>query len=136
MKIVSFAPLAGPGLEKLRSLGELELDPWDEHVPIQVHSGPDLSDRLDGVDVLLVEAGMTVGLIGCGAVGQATGERLAGLGARLIAFDPYADPDVLRGVGIELVELDELLDRSDVVSIHAAVTPETRGMLGADAFAR
>jgi D-3-phosphoglycerate dehydrogenase len=69
-------------------------------------------------------------------VGQATGQRLAALGATVLAFDPYADPDVLRGLGIELVELDEVLERADVVSIHAAVTPETRGMLGADAFAR
>ena len=56
MKIMSFASLAGPGLDTLRSLGDLELDPWDQHVPIQVHSGPDLLDRIDGVQVLLVEA--------------------------------------------------------------------------------
>src|SRR5438132_7729237 len=230
MKILSFAPLAGPGLEKLRSFGDLEIDPWDDHVPIQMHAGPDLVDRLDGVEVVLVEAdpvsadvieaagslrvigtgrgdpvnvdihaatragipvlrapgrnadavaeftiglifavvrgivasdadvragrwvvddripqqryrtreiaGATVGLVGCGAVGQATARRLAGLGATVIAFDPYADPKALASLGVELVDdLDSLLGRADVVSIHAAVTPETRGMLGPDEFA-
>ena len=230
MKILSFAPLAGPGLETIRSLGELELDPWDDHVPIQMHAGPDLIDRLDGVEVLIVEAdpvsrdviegaeslrvigicrgdpvnvdieaatkagipvvrapgrnadavaeltigllfavirgivasdadiragrwvieeripqqryrsrevaGMTVGLVGCGAVGQAAAKRLVGLGATVIAYDPYADPARMQELGVELVELDGLLERSDVVSIHAAVTPETRGMLGEEQFAR
>ena len=230
MKILSFAPLAGPGLEIIRSIGDLELDPWDDHVPIQMHAGPDLIDRLDGVEVLIVEAdpvsrdvieaaeslraigicrgdpvnvdieaatkagipvvrapgrnadavaeltiglvfavirgivasdadiragrwvideripqqryrsrevaGMTVGLVGCGAVGQATARRLRGLGATVIAYDPYADPSEMRELGVELVELNDLLERSDVVSIHAAVTPETRGMLGAEQFSR
>jgi D-3-phosphoglycerate dehydrogenase len=81
-------------------------------------------------------AGMTVGLLGFGAVGQATARRLVGLGASVIAYDPYADPEAMRGLGVEVVELEALLERSDVVSIHAAVTPETRGMLGADQFAR
>ena len=81
-------------------------------------------------------AGATVGLVGCGAVGQATARRLAGLGATVIAFDPYADPKALASLGVELVDdLDSLLGRADVVSIHAAVTPETRGMLGPDEFA-
>ena len=55
MKILSLAPLAGPGLEKLRSLGDLEVDPWDSHVPIRMTAGPDLVTRLEGVDVLIVE---------------------------------------------------------------------------------
>jgi D-3-phosphoglycerate dehydrogenase len=79
---------------------------------------------------------MTVGLVGCGAVGQVTARRLVGLGATVIGFDPYADVDAVRAAGVELVELDALLERSDVVSVHAAVTPETRGMLGSDGFAR
>ena len=73
-------------------------------------------------------AGRTVGLVGLGAVGRATRWRLEGLGMEVIAHDPYAD-DAKHS-------LDELLDRADVVSMHAAVTPETLGLMGADQFAR
>jgi D-3-phosphoglycerate dehydrogenase len=71
--------------------------------------------------------GRTAGLVGLGAVGWATKWRLEGLGLNVVAFDPYADE--------ETVTLDELLQRSDVVSMHAPVTPETTGMIGATQFA-
>jgi D-3-phosphoglycerate dehydrogenase / 2-oxoglutarate reductase len=73
-------------------------------------------------------AGRTAGLIGLGAVGRATRWRLEGLGMHVIAYDPYA-PEARR-------TLDELLAEADVVSMHAAVTPDTFGMLGPDQFAR
>src|SRR5947209_9177460 len=73
-------------------------------------------------------SGKTAGLIGLGAVGRATKWRLEGLGMRVIAFDPYA-LDATHS-------LDDLPDEADVVSIHAIVTPETTGMIGADQFAR
>ncbi len=63
-------------------------------------------------------AGQTAGLVGLGAVGRATQWRLEGLGMRVIAYDPYA-PDATHS-------LDDLLAEADVVSMHAAVTPETR----------
>ncbi len=72
-------------------------------------------------------AGRTAGLVGLGAVGRALRWRLRGLGLEVIAYDPYADEPT--------VSLDELLSRSDVVSLHAPVTPETTGMIGADEFA-
>ena len=72
-------------------------------------------------------AGLTAGLIGLGAVGRATRWRLAGLGLRVIAYDPYADE--------AQHSLDELLAESDVVSLHAPVTEDTAGMIGADQFA-
>jgi D-3-phosphoglycerate dehydrogenase len=72
-------------------------------------------------------AGRTVGLVGLGAVGRSLRWRLRGLGMEVIAHDPYADEST--------VTLEELLARSDVVSLHAPVTPETRGMIGADEFA-
>jgi D-3-phosphoglycerate dehydrogenase / 2-oxoglutarate reductase len=71
-------------------------------------------------------AGQTAGLVGLGAVGRATRWRLRGLGMEVLAYDPYA-PEAT-------VSLEELLDRSDVVSMHAPVTPETTGMIGADQF--
>jgi D-3-phosphoglycerate dehydrogenase len=73
-------------------------------------------------------AGKTVGLVGLGAVGRALRWRLRGLGMDVLAYDPYA-PDATS-------TLDELFDRSDVISVHAPVTEETTGMIGADAFAK
>jgi D-3-phosphoglycerate dehydrogenase len=73
-------------------------------------------------------AGKTVGLVGLGAVGRALRWRLRGLGMEVVAYDPYA-PDATSS-------LDELLERSDVVSVHAPVTPETVGMIGTEAFAK
>jgi D-3-phosphoglycerate dehydrogenase len=73
-------------------------------------------------------AGRTAGLVGLGAVGRALRWRLRGLGMDVLAYDPYA-PDATS-------TLDELLERSDVVSIHAPVTDETVGMIGAEQFAK
>jgi D-3-phosphoglycerate dehydrogenase len=72
-------------------------------------------------------AGRTAGIVGLGAVGRATKWRLEGLGMRTVAYDPYS-PDATHS-------LDDLLAESDVVSMHAAVTPETQGMIGAKQFA-
>ncbi|MCU1378893.1 MAG: 2-hydroxyacid dehydrogenase family protein [Acidimicrobiales bacterium] len=71
--------------------------------------------------------GRTAGLVGYGAVGRALAWRLQGLGMRVIAFDPY-HPDSTHS-------LPDLLAEADVVSMHAPVTPETTGMIGAEQFA-
>src|SRR5918994_164192 len=55
---------------------------------------------------------------------------LAGFGAEVVVFDPYVTPEAL-GTSAEQVELDELLSRSRIVTLHARVTPETTGMIGA-----
>lgn len=73
-------------------------------------------------------AGRTAGIVGLGAVGRATRWRFEGLGMRVIACDPYS-PEATH-------LLDDLLTESDVVSMHAAVTAETSGMIGADELAR
>ena len=72
-------------------------------------------------------AGQTAGLVGLGAVARATKWRLEGLGINVIAHDPYND-EARHG-------LDELLAEADVVSLHAPVTDDTVGMIGADQFA-
>jgi D-3-phosphoglycerate dehydrogenase / 2-oxoglutarate reductase len=56
MRILSLAALRGPGLDVLRELGELESDPWNDYVPIKLHSADELIARTEGVDVLIVEA--------------------------------------------------------------------------------
>jgi D-3-phosphoglycerate dehydrogenase len=72
-------------------------------------------------------AGRTAGLIGLGAVGRATRWRLEGLGMTVIAYDPYSEDAT--------ASLEEVLERSDVVSMHAPVTAETTAMMGAAQFA-
>jgi len=220
--IFSTAPLRGPGLDQLRELGEVILDPWIDHQPLRLYDEEQLAERARevGATVLICEAdkcagavldlplvaigstrgdptnvdlagatakgipvlrapgrnadgvaeitvglllavtrhliaadrdvrqgqvyrdgsipyqrfrgwqlaGRTAGLVGLGAVGRATRWRLEGLGMRVIASDPFAD-DATH-------DLDRLLAEADVVSMHAAVTPETLGLMGAEQFAR
>ena len=73
-------------------------------------------------------AGQTAGIVGLGAVGRALKWRLEGLGMTVLAYDPFA-PDATS-------TLDELLEQSDVVSMHAPVLPETTGMIGSEQFAQ
>ncbi len=77
----------------------------------------------------------TLGLIGCGRIGMAMARRGIGFGMRLIAYDPKPSPEAIRA-GIEFVPLDQLLSESHFVSIHAALTPQTRGLVGADQLRR
>lgn len=72
-------------------------------------------------------AGRTFGVVGLGAVGRAAAWRAAGLGMNVISYDPY-NADATHS-------LADLLRESDVVSMHAPVTPETTGMIGPDQFA-
>ncbi len=76
----------------------------------------------------------TIGLVGLGAVGRMVVQRLTGFGARIIAADPFATPEAAALAGCELVDLDTLLAESDFISLHAAVTPETTGMIGQAEF--
>ncbi len=216
------APFRGEGLDTLRSIAEVVLDPWIDHSPIRILNGDQLAERVKAEDaeLLVVEsdfvsgrvldlglravgscrgdpnnvdvaaatargipvlrapgrnanavaeltvalllavnrgvvradldvregqtyrdgtipyqrfrawqlAGRTAGVVGLGAVGRATKWRLEGLGMRVVAHDPYA-PDATHS-------LDDLLAEADVVSMHAVVTPETTGLIGADQFAR
>jgi D-3-phosphoglycerate dehydrogenase len=216
------APFRGEGLETLRGLADVVLDPWIDHEPIRILDGEKLAPlvRGAGADILVVEsdfvngpvldlpliaigscrgdpnnidvpaatakgipvlrapgrnadavaemtvalllavnrglvradhdvredetyrdgtipyqrfrawqlAGRTAGLVGLGAVGRAAKWRLEGLGMRVIAHDPYA-PDATH-------TLDDLLAEADVVSMHAMVTDETKGMIGEAQFAR
>ncbi|MGH8986870.1 MAG: NAD(P)-dependent oxidoreductase [Acidimicrobiia bacterium] len=221
-KALVTAPFRGEGLEALRGLADVVLDPWIDQQPLRLYSSAQLAERIDaeGANLLIVEsdsvkgpvlecpllaigscrgdpnnvdieaatargipvlrapgrnadavaeltvalllavnrgvlaadadvragevyrdgtipyqrfrawqlAGRTVGLVGLGAVGRAARWRFEGLGMRVIAYDPYAD-DATHA-------LDDLLAEADVVSMHAVVTPETAGMIGAPQFGR
>ena len=73
--------------------------------------------------------GKTLGLVGCGRIGQAVARRASGFGMELIAFDPTPHPEA-SALGVRFVSLEELLARADFVSLHAALTPETRWLIG------
>ncbi len=218
--IYSTAPLRGPGVDTLKGLGEVIVDPWIDHNPLRLFNSEKLAEKAKevGATILICEAdsckgpvfdlpltaigstrgdptnvdvegataagipvlrapgrnadavaemtiamlfavnrhilradqdvregqvyrdgtipyqrfrawqlaGRTAGLIGLGAVGRATKWRLEGLGMKVIAADPFA-PDATHSV-------DDLIAEADVVSMHAAVTPDTMGLVSADRF--
>lgn len=80
-------------------------------------------------------AGRTMGLIGLGNIGQATARKLQGWNMRVLAADPYVNPDRAAALGVTLVDLQELLRHSDYVSLHVPLLPETRHLIGANEFA-
>jgi D-3-phosphoglycerate dehydrogenase / 2-oxoglutarate reductase len=77
----------------------------------------------------------TVGIIGLGRIGALIAARLQAFGVEIVAYDPYVTPARAQQLGVHLVSLDELLERSDFISIHMPKTPETTGMIGADQLA-
>ena len=215
-------PVRGPGVELLRELADLVIDPWIDHQPLRIYNAEQLAERAadEGATILMVEAdrcagpvfdlplvavastrgdpnnvdidaataagvpvlraparnadavaeigvalllaatrgvvgadrdvrageiykdgtipyqrfrawqlaGRTAGLVGLGAVGRALRWRLEGLGMNVVAYDPYA-ADATHS-------LEQLLEVSDVVSLHAPVTEETTGMIGRRAVRR
>jgi phosphoglycerate dehydrogenase-like enzyme len=79
---------------------------------------------------------MRVGIIGTGRVGRAVIHLFRGLGSTVLASDPFLTPGDATELGVESVLLDELLERSDLVSLHAPLLDATRGMIGAAELAR
>jgi autoinducer 2 (AI-2) kinase len=76
----------------------------------------------------------TVGLVGLGAVGRAVAARLQPFGSHVVAYDPYVAQSEASKIGVTMLGLNELLRQADLVSLHAAVTPETTGLLGEREF--
>jgi len=79
---------------------------------------------------------LTVGLFGCGRIGNAVAKRLMGFGCRVLAYDPYVDDDQLNSSGVQATGLEELLAESDVVSLHCPSNAETRGIVNAEMFGK
>lgn len=79
--------------------------------------------------------GSTVGIIAASAIGRRVMPLLAPFGVKLLLHDPFCTPESAASFGAELVSLETLLQQSDVVSLHAPVTEQTKGMLGAAQFA-
>jgi D-3-phosphoglycerate dehydrogenase / 2-oxoglutarate reductase len=95
-------------------------------------SGKWEKSRFMGVEL----AGKTLGLIGCGNIGSIVASRAQGLGMRVIATDPYLSPERAERLGIERVELHDLLARADVISLHTPLNDSTRNILGREALAK
>ena len=80
--------------------------------------------------------GSVLGLVGFGHIPRLVAPKAQAFGIKVIAYDPYAKPEVFKAANVESVDFDTLLQRSDYVSVHAPLTPDTRGMMNAAAFAR
>ncbi|WP_426257503.1 phosphoglycerate dehydrogenase [Sphingomonas sp. DC1600-2] len=78
----------------------------------------------------------TLGLIGAGNIGSIVADRARGLKMKVIAFDPFLSPERALELGIEKVELDDLLARADFITLHTPLTDQTRNILSAEALAK
>lgn len=76
----------------------------------------------------------TLGLVALGRIARRLVPKAKGFGMRIIAYDPYVDPDVFDSLGVEGIGFEQLLAESDIVSLHSALTDETRHMLGLEQF--
>ncbi|WNN46565.1 MULTISPECIES: 2-hydroxyacid dehydrogenase [Winslowiella] len=79
--------------------------------------------------------GRTAGVVGTGKIGIAALRILKGFGMRLLAFDPYPNPQALE-LGVEYVDINTLFKQSDVISLHCPLTPENHHLLDASAFSQ
>ncbi|KRO46347.1 MAG: 3-phosphoglycerate dehydrogenase, partial [Microbacteriaceae bacterium BACL28 MAG-120531-bin53] len=77
----------------------------------------------------------TIGIIGLGRIGTLVAQRLAGFGSTLIGYDPYVTQARAEQLGVELVDMDDLMKRSDFITIHIPKLPETTGMISTEQFA-
>ncbi|MCE3288853.1 MAG: 3-phosphoglycerate dehydrogenase [Caulobacter sp.] len=78
----------------------------------------------------------TLGLIGCGNIGSLVAERALGLKMKVIAYDPFLSPERAVELGVEKVEIDELIERAEFITLHTPLTDKTRNILSAEALAR
>jgi D-3-phosphoglycerate dehydrogenase / 2-oxoglutarate reductase len=89
-------------------------------------------NRFMGVEI----TGKTLGVIGCGNIGSLVAERAHGLRMKVISYDPFLSPERAADLGVEKVELDELLRRSDFITLHTPLTEKTRNVIDAAALAK
>jgi len=96
------------------------------------HAGKWEKNRFMGVELY----GKTLGLIGCGNIGSIVADRALGLKMKVIAFDPFLSLERAQELGVEKVELAELLPRADFITLHTPMTPQTKNILSAEALAK
>jgi D-3-phosphoglycerate dehydrogenase len=89
-------------------------------------------NRFMGVEV----TSKTLGLIGAGNIGSIVADRALGLKMKVIAYDPFLTPERAQDMGVEKVELDQLLARADFITLHTPLTEQTRNILSAENLAK
>lgn len=97
----------------------------------RVKEGNFALDGLMGFDL----HGQTVGLIGLGKIGKVTAQILKGFGCNVLGYDVIDDAEA-KSIGVTYVPLDELLQRSDIISLHCPLTPQTHHIINSDTLAR
>ncbi len=106
---------------------------------IQFYDGIAKEGRWEGVrsPVPLVRLrGQTMGIIGFGRIGRAVASKAHALGLNVLAHDPYLPQNTALPAGVEAVDMPELLSQSDFITLHTPLNEDTRGLVGAQAFAR
>src|ERR1700761_9642153 len=96
------------------------------------HAGKWEKSRFMGVEV----TGKVLGIIGCGNIGSIVADRALGLKMRVIAFDPFLTAERATDIGVEKVDLDDLLARADFITLHTPLTDQTRNILSRDNLLR
>src|SRR5690348_706932 len=89
-------------------------------------------NRFMGVEI----TGKTLGVIGCGNIGSIVANRAIGLHMKVIAYDPFLSPDHAVDLGVEKVELEELLNRADIITLHTPLTEKTKNIIDAKSLAK
>lgn len=87
-------------------------------------------NRFVGVELL----GKLLGVVGLGRIGSAVAHRARGLGMEVLGYDPYFSRDAARELGVEVATLDDIFARSDFITVHTPLTPETRGLINTAAM--
>lgn len=105
------------------------------HIPegdTSMKAGQWIRGKLIGVEVF----GKTLGVIGLGRIGRRVARAFLSMGMKVNVFDPFLSKAMAEELGVQSVSLDEILEKSDFITIHAPKTPETQNLLNAEAFAR
>ena len=95
---------------------------------ISTHEGKWEKSKYMGQEV----TGKVLGIIGCGNIGSIVADRAKGLRMRVLSYDPFLTPERANILGVKKVELDELLQKSDIISLHVPMTEQTKNILNKD----
>ena len=94
------------------------------------HDGKWEKSKFMGVELY----GKTLGVVGCGNIGSIVADRALGLKMKVIAFDPFLSGERAVDIGVEKVELDDLMKRADFITLHTPLTDQTRNLVNAEAL--
>jgi D-3-phosphoglycerate dehydrogenase len=80
-------------------------------------------------------SGKTVGIVGFGAIGRQVAKIVSAFDTSILVYDPFLDPKTIKEAGAKPVELDELMKKSDIITLHTSTTPEAMGLISAQRIA-